>query len=134
MPTSDPVAEFRAAWLPHVTDGGLNRLVELLEKGSPLLVHGTFTKALPMGCLASHIAWNHPQTCRFDHEAGVVWLARVAGLNPATSAVILAWDRHGAGDFQLRNDFLEACRDERAARAAKPARSRHAEYADALPS
>jgi hypothetical protein len=116
MSTHDPVAEFRAAWLPHVTDGGLNRLVELLEKASPLLVHGTFTRALPMGCLASHIAWNHPETCRFDHEAGVVWLSHVAGLNPATSSVILAWDRHGAGDFQLRTALLEACRDEQTAR------------------
>jgi hypothetical protein len=116
MSTHDPVAEFRAAWLPHVTDGGLNRLIELLEKASPLLVHGTFTRALPMGCLASHIAWNHPETCRFDHEAGVVWLSHVAGLNPATSSVILAWDRHGAGDFQLRTAFLEACRDEQTAR------------------
>jgi hypothetical protein len=117
MSTHEPLAEFRSAWLPHVTDDGLTRLVELLEKASPLLVHGTFTRAVPMGCLASHIAWNHPQTCRFDHEAGVLWLSRVAGLNPATSAVILAWDRHGAGDFQLRTALLEACRDEAAARA-----------------
>jgi hypothetical protein len=117
MSTAEPVAEFRAAWLPHVTDDGLSRLIELLEKSSPLLVHGAFTRALPMGCLASHIAWNHPRTARFDHEAGVMWLARVAGLNPATSSVILAWDRHGAGDFTLRTTFLEACRDEAAARA-----------------
>ncbi len=132
MPISEPIAEFRAAWLPHVTNDGLSRIVELLEKASPLLVHGTFTRALPMGCLASHIAWNHPQTCRFDHEAGIMWLARVAGLNPATSAVILAWDRHGAGDFQLRTGLLEACRDEQAMRAARPARSRIGDYTAAL--
>jgi hypothetical protein len=124
MSTHEPLSEFRAAWLPHVTDDGLSRLIELLEKASPLLVHGAFTRALPMGCLASHIAWNHPRTCRFDHEAGVLWLARVAGLNPATSAVILAWDRHGAGDFQLRTDLLEACRDEAAARAAEGKRKK----------
>ena len=117
MSTHEPLAEFRSAWLPHVTDDGLNRLIELLEKASPLLIHGMFTRAVPMGCLASHIAWNHPQTCRFDHEAGVLWLSRVSGLNPATSAVILAWDRHGAGDFQLRTELLESCRDERSARA-----------------
>jgi hypothetical protein len=117
MSTHEPVAEFRAAWLPHVTDDGLTRLIELLEKASPLLIHGTFTRAVPMGCLASHIAWNHPRTCRFGHEAGVLWLSRVAGLNPATSAVILAWDRHGAGDFPLRTALLEACRDEASARA-----------------
>jgi hypothetical protein len=114
--TSDPVAEFRAAWLPHVTDSGLARIVELLEKGSPLLIHGAFTRAVPMGCLASHIAWNHPQTCRYQHEAGVVWLSRVAGLNPATSAVILAWDRGGTGDFTLRTALLDECRKEAARR------------------
>ena len=34
--SADPVAEFRAAWLPHVSDRGLSRLVELLGKASPL--------------------------------------------------------------------------------------------------
>lgn len=116
MSTFDPVAEFRAAWLPNVTDDGLNRVIELLEKGSPLLIHGAFTRAVPMGCLASHIAWNHPKTSHFQHEAGVMWLSKVAGLNPATSAVILAWDRYGAGDFVLRFALLEACRDEFSAR------------------
>ena len=32
MPTHDPIAEFRAAWLPHVTKDGLSRIIELLEK------------------------------------------------------------------------------------------------------
>jgi len=116
MSIHDPVAEFRALWLPHVTDAGLNRLIELLEKASPLLIHGAFTRAMPMGCLASHIAWNHPQTCQHQHEAGVMWLSNVAGLNPATSSVILAWDRHGAGDFALRSDLLAACREEQVSR------------------
>jgi hypothetical protein len=113
MASRDPIAEFRADWLPHVTDAGLDRLIELLSKGSPLLIHGTFTRAMPMGCLASHVAWNHPDTCRLQHEAGVVWLSKVAGLNPATSALILAWDRAGNADFQLRNDLLAACSEER---------------------
>lgn len=118
MPNLDPVAEFRASWLPHVTKVGLSRIIELLEKGSPLLIHGAFTRAVPMGCLASHIAWNHPQTCRYQHEAGIMWLAKVAKLNPATSSVLLAWDRNGAADFMLRSDLLEACVEERRRRAA----------------
>ena len=134
MSTAEPLAEFRTAWLPHVTDDGLNRVIELLEKASPLLIHGTFTRAVPMGCLASHVAWNHPRTCRFDHEAGVMWLSKVAGLNPATSSVILAWDHAGCGDFQLRTALLEACRDEQSARRGTPLHSRLADYADALPS
>lgn len=118
MASRDPLAEFRADWLPHVSDPGLDRLIELLSKASPLLVHGTFTRALPMGCLASHVAWNHPDTCRLQHEAGVVWLTKVAGLNPATSAVILAWDRAGNADFQLRHELLAACSEERERREA----------------
>ncbi len=117
MPAADPVAEFTAAWLPHVTDRGLDRLIELLEKASPLLIHGAFTRAVPMGCLASHIAWNHDATCHLQQDAGVTWLTRVAGLNPATAAVLLAWDQAGLGDFQLRSDLLAACRRDRERRA-----------------
>jgi hypothetical protein len=95
----------------------LDRLIDLLEKASPMLIHGAFTRAMPMGCLASHIAWNHEETRHLQHEAGVMWLCRVANLNPATSAVILAWDRAGVGDFELRTGILSACLDERARRA-----------------
>jgi hypothetical protein len=116
MPSQDPRTEFRAEWLPHVTDAGLGRLIDLLSKGSPLLIHGAFTKAIPMGCLASHVAWNHPETCRLQHEAGVVWLTKVAGLNPATSSVVVAWDRDGLGDFTLRSELLAECREEHARR------------------
>jgi hypothetical protein len=118
----DALTEFRTRWLPHVSNAGLARVVQLLESGSPFLIHGAFTKAVPMGCLASHIAWNHPATCALtDEEAGVRWLTRVAGLNPATSAVILAWDRSGLHDVDLRYQFLTACRDEQARRAEDPA-------------
>jgi hypothetical protein len=112
MPSPDPIAEFRAAWLPHITDAGLTRLIELLERASPLLIHGTFVRAVPMGCLATHIAWNHPATEDHDEEAGVIWLTKIAGLNPATSAVILAWDAAGLADFALRSSLLDACRTE----------------------
>lgn len=117
MPATTPIAEFRAAWLPHVTGNGLDRLIDLLDKASPLLIHGAFTKAVPMGCLATHIAWNHDQTAHLRHDAGVMWLCRVANLNPATSALILAWDKAGVGDFELRSGLLAACRDERDRRA-----------------
>jgi hypothetical protein len=117
MPSSNTLAEFRDAWLPNVTDAGLARVVELLEKASPLLIRGAFTRAVPMGCLASHIAWQHPATAHLQADAGVAWLTRVARLNPATSAVILEWDRLGLGDWELREDLLAACRAEQARRA-----------------
>ena len=117
MPSLDPLTEFKECWLPHVADDGLHRLIDLLDKASPLLIHGAFTRALPMGCLASHIGWNHEKTCRLQHDAGAMWLSRVAHLNPATSAVILAWDRAGVGDFELRTGLLAACAAEAARRA-----------------
>ncbi|MBN9524171.1 hypothetical protein J0H58_37620 [bacterium] len=117
MPPTDAVAEFRRDWLPHATDAGLDRIIDLLEKASLLLIHGAFTRAVPMGCLATHIAWNHPETAGYEHEAGVMWLCRVAGLNPATSTLILAWDRAGVGDFELRLGLLAACREEKERRA-----------------
>src|SRR5437879_2904919 len=116
VPTSDPIAEFRTAWLPNVSVEGLDRLIDLLSKASPLLIHGAFTRAVPMGCLASHIAWNHEKTAHLHNEAGVMWLCRVAKLNPATSSVVLAWDRAGVGDYELRNDLLTACLHEKTRR------------------
>jgi hypothetical protein len=116
MSGSHTLAEFRSAWLPHVSDDGLTRLVELLDRGSPLLIHGAFSKACAMGCLATHIAWHHPLTRDLSDEAGVCWLTRVAKLNPATSHVILAWDRAGSADWALRAELLRECRAEIARR------------------
>jgi hypothetical protein len=112
MPSSNVTNEFRHQWLPYVTDAGLNRLVGLLESGNPLLIHGAFAKNCAMGCLATHIAWNHPQTEQYREEAGVRWLTHIAKLNPATSYVVLAWDRSGMADWDLRNTLLEECRNE----------------------
>jgi hypothetical protein len=47
-----------------------------------------------------------------QHDAGIVWLTKIAGLNPATSAVILAWDGDGSSDFELRSALLTACQEE----------------------
>ncbi|HSQ56167.1 MAG TPA: hypothetical protein VLM40_10540 [Gemmata sp.] len=120
MPTRDPLTEFRDAWLPNITDDGLARLIDLLDKASPLLIHGAFTRVMPMGCLASHIAWNHPETCHLDQEAGAVWLSKVAGLNPATSSLIVAWDFSGKANLDLRSGILAACVEEKNRRAEEP--------------
>jgi hypothetical protein len=108
--------EFQAVWLPNITDSGLYRLIDLLNTRSPLLIHGAFTKALPMGCLASHVAWHHPRTEHKHEDAGICWLSRVAKLNPATSKVLLQWDREGLQDRQLVAELLELCRQERSDR------------------
>jgi hypothetical protein len=108
--------EWRGAWLPHFTDAALARLIDLLEKGSPLLIAGCFTRAVPMGCLASHAAWNHPRTCHLTIDAGITWLHHVARLNPATSAVLREWDTRGPQDLKLREALLADLYRERAAR------------------
>jgi hypothetical protein len=117
MLSSECLRELRTCWLPHITDTGLDRLIDLLEKGSPLLVHGCFTKAVPMGCLATHAGWNHPRTAHLTLDAGINWLNRVAGLNPATSHVIREWDSRGAHNFEVRADFLVHLKEERRQRA-----------------
>jgi hypothetical protein len=121
------VKELRDNWFPHTTDMGLKRLMTLLEEGSPYLIHGTFTKSLPMGCMATHIAWHHPTTRGLTHDAGIIWLSHIAGLNPATSLVIRAWDEGGQANWPLRNAILNACREESTAR-----EQRNAIWADEL--
>src|SRR5262245_5795919 len=116
MLSQECVNELRSSWLPNLTDAGLGRLIELLEKGSPLLIHGCFTRSVPIGCLATHAAWHHPRTAHLTLDAGITWLNRVAGLNPATSAVIREWDSRGAGALQLCADLLEVFRAERRTR------------------
>jgi len=106
MLSTDCQVELRSTWLPNITETGLERLVDLLEKSSPLLISGCFTRAVPMGCLASHIAWNHPRTAHLTVDAGITWLHHVAGLNPATSQVLREWDRRGAADLTLRADLV----------------------------
>lgn len=98
--------ELQTHWLPNISDAGRARLIELLEKASPLLIHGSFTRVLPMGCLATHIGWNHPETAHLTVDAGICWLNHVAGLNPATSHVIREWDRVGANDYEVRDEIL----------------------------
>lgn len=113
MTLSPCLQELRDEWFPHVTDSGLQRVIDLLEQGSPLLIHGAFTRAVPMGCLATHIAWHHPRTSHWTMEAGIMWLSRVAGLNPATSKVIRAWDGSGLQNWDLRFALLQAFKEER---------------------
>jgi hypothetical protein len=113
MLSQETLHELRSCWLPNVTDSGLDRLIDLLEKASPMLIHGSFSRAVPMGCLATHVAWNHPRTAHLNMEAGVTWLNRVAHLNPATSYVIREWDRRGAQDFETRAELLAQLREEK---------------------
>ena len=112
MCSSEWSREFGASWLPHLTDGGLSRLTELLADASPLLIHGTFTGVVPQGCPATHAGWHHPRTRHLTEDAGVVWLTRVANLNPATSAVVLAWDDQPARRWEVRAGMLGLCRAE----------------------
>lgn len=121
MLSNEVLNELTTHWLPNVSDSGLNRIIDLLDKGSPLLLSGRFTSALPTGCLATHIAWHHPAVCHRTDDAGVLWLTRVAGLNPATSSVIREWDRHDPRDWGLRRDLLNVLIAERSRRSCRTA-------------
>ncbi len=113
MVSTNYVEEFEQCWLPQITNAGLNRLIELLEKGSPFLTHGSFHSGPLRGCLATHIAWNHPQTCYLDEDAGVFWLTKIAHLNPATSKVILSWDELGQANWYMRMELVRLLRMEK---------------------
>jgi hypothetical protein len=116
MLSPEAVHELQSRWLPNITDTGLDRLIDMLEKGSPLLIHGCFTRAIPMGCLATHVAWNHPRTANLTFDAGITWLHRVARLNPATSHVIREWDCAGSHNWEIRAALLTVLKEERRAR------------------
>src|SRR6516165_6468780 len=113
MLSQECLHELHSAWLPNMTDDGLNHLINLLDKASPLLIHGSFTRAVPQGCLATHIAWNHPGTTHLTQEAGIAWLHNVAGLNPATSHVVREWDRSCHSNYEVRAALLGLLREER---------------------
>ena len=120
MLSQECLRELQMSWLPNMTDTGLERIIDLLEKGSPLLIHGSFTRAVPMGCLATQLAWHHPRTAHLTLDAGICWLNRVAGLNPATSHIVREWDRCGTADFEIRADLLTEFKQERARRQGTP--------------
>jgi hypothetical protein len=111
MLSEECLREFRGSWLPNITDDGLDRLIDLLEHDSPLLIHGSFSRTTPMGCLATHAAWHHPCTSRFQDDAGIQWLSGIAGLNPATSKVIRAWD--SGHRWEVRSDMVAILLEER---------------------
>jgi hypothetical protein len=112
MLSQECVRELHTKWLPNITGEGLDRLIDLLEKGSPLLIHGCFTRAVPMGCLATHAGWHHPKTAHLTLDAGITWLHRVAELNPATSHVIREWDRCGSSNWEVRAALLRVFKEE----------------------
>jgi hypothetical protein len=120
MLSNEVLNELSSQWLPNISDAGLERVIDLLDKGSPLLLAGRFTSALPTGCLATHIAWHHPAVCHRTEDAGILWLTRIAGLNPATSRVIREWDRHDPRDWGLRRDLLDVLLGERQRRQRSP--------------
>jgi hypothetical protein len=129
MLSQECVRELRSKWLPNITGEGLDRLIDLLEKGSPLLIHGCFTRAVPMGCLATHAGWHHPKTAHLTLDAGITWLHRVAELNPATSHVIREWDRCGASNWEVRSEMLRLFKDEQQRRRQETPVNRLAEAA-----
>jgi len=120
MLSNECLKEFRNVWLPNITPRGLDRLIELLEQDSPLLIHGSFARAIPQGCLATQIAWHHPFTAHLTMEAGVCWLNKVAGLNPATSLVIREWDKAARCDIELRQELLFEMKEFRGGHRAQP--------------
>src|ERR1700730_10631654 len=125
MLSAECLHELHTVWLPHMTDAGVDRLIELLGKGSQLLIHGCFSRAVPMGCLATHAAWHHPRTAHLNVEAGISWLNLIAGLKPASSRVIHEWDCGTPDIWRVQGEFLSLLQTERRRRSAESSAPAH---------
>lgn len=112
-PPETVIDELNHRWFPGVTDTALDQVIRLLESASPLLVSGCFCKVPPQGCLATQIAWHHPRTRHLMHDAGIVWLDRIANLSPVTSSVLTYWDARGSEDVGYRHFLLDMFRGEK---------------------
>ena len=132
MLSRECLGELRSAWLPNITDAGLDRLLELLDRSSPLLISGCFTRAIPMGCLASQAAWNHPATAHLNVEAGITWLHQVAGLNPATFDVDSKRSPIRGAGFEFHGKFLRTRAGDQGADLDRLAGQRHGDTIRAI--
>lgn len=115
-PPQSVMDELSHRWFPGAVDSAVDQVIRLLESASPLLISGCFCKLPPQGCLATQIAWHHPKTSHLGHDAGIVWLDRIANLSPVTSHVLTYWDARGAQDVAFRHLLLDQFRGEKARR------------------
>ena len=101
MASNTAVTEFRAAWLPHVTDDRPAPPRRSARQGQPAFdprrVHSAHADGLPR---LAHRLESPARRAISTTRPASMWLSKVAGLNPATSAVILAWDRAGNADLR----------------------------------
>jgi hypothetical protein len=111
--------ELTEHWLPNLTDRGLARLADLLDRGDPMLIRRNWATARAMGCLATHAGWNHEETEHLGDSAGPVWLSRVAGVPVCRSHVVREWDAAGSDPYrlwELRAELVALLRGEQQAR------------------
>ena len=111
--------ELEQHWLPNLSDWGLARLADMLDRGDPMLIRHNWAAARAMGCLATHAGWNHEETEHLGDSAGREWLARVAGIPLCRSYVVRDWDFAGSDPYrlwELRGELVRLFREEQCAR------------------
>ena len=128
MLSPECLGEFRGSWLPHITDAGLDRLIDLLEHGSPLLIHGCFTKAVPMGCLASHVALEPPEHLPFDPGRRYYLATQSRIAQSSDVALLREWDQRGICDLEMRSDLIDILSKERSTRQTQQANANAAAF------
>jgi hypothetical protein len=126
MLSDKAIHELKTAWLPNITDIGLEYLARLLETGSPYLIRrawaSDFADHSPefdiadaaIGCIATHAGWHHPATLRMHGNAGHTWLTTIAGVESEYSAVLQEWD----GDAPVEAELAYILRQEQRRRGA----------------
>jgi hypothetical protein len=126
MLSNNAIHELKVAWLPNITDIGLEYLARLLETGSPYLIRRAWASDFAdhssefniaeaaIGCIATHAGWHHPATLRMHGNAGHTWLTTIAGVESEHSAVLQEWD----GDAPVEAELAYILRQEQCRRRA----------------
>jgi hypothetical protein len=126
MLSDKAIHELETAWLPNITDAGLEYLARLLETASPYLIRrawaSNFVNHAPefdiadaaIGCIATHAGWHHPATLCMHGNAGHTWLTTIAGVESERSAVLQEWD----GDAPVEAELAYILRQEQRRRRA----------------
>ena len=123
---NDYVAWFRERYVDVEADEQLNpkRLREWCDAQFPSMPRQR-SERRSFGSARLSRDFSHTEAAEFPvialaGDAGILWLTRVAGLNPATSHVIREWDGCAEFDYEMRRELLAIFKQEREARRQLP--------------
>ena len=101
--------EFRAAWLPHISDLALGHLAGSLETRDPRVLHDDFGYTDGGGCLEVQCMMYHPRRLEFERRYPMFserdrgyyqmlahhWMVDIVGIEPSESVLLTEWEDCG---------------------------------------